>query len=94
MVTVTEKYLKFAEKVALNNDLRRQLSAIQPGDSTALLALANSQGYNFTVEELQEASRETSMVVTTENGELSDDQLDQVNGGLLVVIAIIAILIG
>lgn len=94
MVTATtEKYLKFVEKIAFDNDLQRQLAAIKPGDGDEILALAASQGYDFTIEELTEATQQISNQVGKENEELSEEDLELVNGGL-VVIAIIAVQIG
>lgn len=94
MVTATtEKYLKFVEKIAFDNDLQRQLAAIKPGAGDEILALAASQGYDFTIEELTEASQQISKQVVKENEELSEEELELVNGGL-VVIAIIAVQIG
>src|SRR5690348_15939247 len=94
MVTATtEKYLKFVEKIAFDNDLQRQLAAIKPGDGDEILALAASQGYDFTIEELTEATQQISKQVGKENEELSAEELELVNGGL-VVIAIIAVQIG
>ncbi len=95
MVSVaTNKYLKFVEKVVLDRNLARQLAEIKPGDRAAILALASSQGYDFTPEELEEATFEAKMALDRGEGELSDAELEGVSGGLLVCIAIIAILIG
>src|SRR5689334_4991786 len=93
MSAATVNFLEFAEKVSRNNDLQRQLTTIKPGDASAIQALAKSQGYNFSMEDFQAVVRETSIGPAGENEELSDDQLDQVSGGV-VVIAQIAILIG
>jgi predicted ribosomally synthesized peptide with nif11-like leader len=97
---LTERYLQFVEKVAGDGDLNRQLEAIEPGDSSAVLALAASKGYIFTVEELKEASREASRLYYTGDDELSEGELEMVSGGnkkhppKKVIIVIIAILIG
>ena len=94
MTTATmTKYMQFVEKLAANRDLARSLAGIKPGDSAAILSLAASQGYNFTPEELEEATLEARAIVSGSEGELSEEDLEQVSGGL-VVIAIIAILIG
>ena len=92
MSTATDKFLGFAEKVTQSTALQQQLKAIKPGDSAAVVALANSQGYNFSIEDLQEAVRETSIQANGENDELLDDQLDRVSGGLVVNAQIVILL--
>jgi hypothetical protein len=52
--------------------------------------------FNFSIEELQEAVRETSIQANGENEALSDDQLDHVSGGVVVnaqIVILIALLV-
>ncbi len=87
------KFMQFVGKVAGDKRLVRQLADIKPGDSRAILAFAATQGFDFTLGELEEATREARMKMSTRDAELSDEDLEEVSGGL-VVIAIIAVLIG
>ncbi len=90
----TGRFMEFVEKVSRDRNLTLQLSGIHPGDNAAIAAMAASQGYNFTIAELEEAARETRKTFKSEGEELSDEELEGISGGLLVCIAIIAILIG
>lgn len=81
--TTTDRYLKFVEKVSMDADLERKMSAIEPGNSAEVLELAAANGFTFTTEELREASREAKALVhQNENeNELSDQELELVAGG-------------
>ena len=64
----------FAKKLEDSETLQNQVKALTPGDSAGLLKLAVGLGFDFSIQELQD--------VIAQAGELNDEQLDQVAGGV------------
>ncbi len=75
-----EELKRFSEDLKTNQEL--QDAAKAAGTSAeAVTKMANDKGYDFTVEELTAAAEKSK-------GELSEEQLDKVAGGAVVVEAI------
>lgn len=68
-----EDLKKFSEAAKNDPALLEELKKIGP-DEQAIVELAKSKGYNFTVEELKSQA-------ASGKGELSEEQLDKVAGG-------------
>ena len=77
----TQKLIRFLAKVAQDKELDKKMKSIKPGDSAAIIALAAAYGYYFTDQEFIKAVRETFLLVTSQNKELSELELDEVGGG-------------
>jgi len=69
-----QNVMAFAKKLEGNEALQNQVKALTPGDSAGLLKLAVGLGFDFSIQELQD--------VIAQSGELNDEQLDQVAGGV------------
>lgn len=68
----------------LNSDIEnaKQLFELSPADAAEKI---NTSGYDFSVEELTEFGVQLKKVIeTTQEGELSENALDNVSGGLVV----------
>lgn len=79
--TTTDRYLKFIERVAVDPDMESKLSAIEPGNTDQVIALAAENGFTFTTEEIRQASHEARVLVH-QGDELSEADLELVAGGL------------
>src|SRR4051794_8021719 len=75
--TTTERYMQFVTLVATSPELNRQLETTN--DSAGIVNLAAANGYLFTTEELKSAAHEARLQM--EQGELSEQDLEQVAGG-------------
>jgi predicted ribosomally synthesized peptide with nif11-like leader len=84
-----EQALQFILRANSDQTLQGRLKAIKDGGA-GLVRLGDESGFDFTLEEMQTVMAEQQ---NPESGELSDEALELVSGGL-VVIAIIAVLIG
>ncbi|MDB9524601.1 Nif11-like leader peptide family natural product precursor [Oscillatoria sp. CS-180] len=85
-ITAVQEFLgKVAEDPALQNDLAKALEA--ESDRQAVANLAKSKGYDFSPEELaaEVERRQQEVAQRQEAGELSDDELEAVAGGELIV---------
>ena len=72
-----EAIKKFNEAVLGNPEMMSEIKAIG-NDVEKIVAYANDKGYKFTVEDLEKQN--------AENAELSEEQLDEVVGGLSCVV--------
>src|SRR5260221_11819817 len=68
----------FAHKLEGNDELQAKIKSLTPGDSAGVVTLASGLGFKFTVQELRD--------VIAQEGELTEEQLDQVAGGIIVVL--------
>jgi len=84
-----EQAVQFILRANKDQILQSRLQAIKD-TRVELVPLGNEFGFDFTVEEMQSVMAEQQ---NPDSGELSDEALELVSGGL-VVIAIIAVLIG
>ena len=75
-----EELKRFGADVKENKELQEAAKAAGD-DAEAITKLANEKGYDFTVEDLKAAKEEAK-------GELSEEQLDNVAGGGVVVEAV------
>src|SRR4051794_39869945 len=76
----TERYLEFVTEVTNNPELSSRLEAAN--DAADMVALAASAGYIFTADELKSAAHEARIMVDSNDGELSEEALEAVAGGL------------
>ncbi len=67
--------LNFLKQIAENQEL---MDAVKSADQDGVLKMSVKMGYHVTIEELIAVSKEIKGI----EGELSDDQLDLVTGGL------------
>src|SRR5258708_24243890 len=67
----------FAHKLEGNDELQAKIKSLTPGDSAGVVTLASGLGFKFTVQELRD--------VIAQEGELTEEQLDQVAGGIIIV---------
>lgn len=72
-----EAIKKFNEAVLGNPEMLEAIKAIG-NDVEKIVAYANDKGYKFTIEDLEKQN--------VENSELSEEQLDEVVGGLSCVV--------
>lgn len=70
-----EQAKSFIEKLNSDEAFRNQVAAAS--DNEARLSIAREAGYDFLLEDLQQS------IPAQADGELSDDQLESVAGGLL-----------
>ena len=92
--TAVQEFLgKVSEDQALQNDLAKALEA--ENDRQAVTDLANSNGYDFSPEELaaEIERRQQEFAQRQEASELSDEELESVAGGELLL-SITAAVIG
>ena len=71
-----ENVQKFFEKVAKDEELQKALSKAEPAQTDAVVAIAKQAGFDFTEEELD-------AVLQAGKGELSDEALEGVAGGMV-----------
>src|SRR5450432_777942 len=69
--------MTFIQRLEGNETLQNQVKTLTPGDSSGLLTLASEMGFEFTAQELKS--------VMDQAGELNEEQLDQVAGGIIIV---------
>ncbi len=72
----TQNVMAFTKKLEGNDELQKQVKALTPGDSAAVVKLAAGLGFDFSIQELRD--------VIAKSGELNDEQLNLVAGGLTV----------
>ena len=75
----------FLKNLDENEALRQKFSAAVPEDerdSARVVAFANKNGFDFTQEDLENASQSQA---ATQPEELKDDELESVAGGIIVV---------
>ena len=84
-----EQALQFILRANQDQPLQSRLQTIKDGGA-GLVQLGKESGFDFTTEEMKTVVAEQQ---NPDTGELSDEALEMVSGGL-VVIAIIAVLIG
>src|SRR3954468_14770716 len=72
----TERYLEFVTQVTTSPELSRQLELVN--DTADMVELAAVAGYVFTADELKSASHEAKIMVDSSEGELSEQDLEQV----------------
>ncbi len=80
---------EFLTKVSEDQGLQEQIAKAMESDNDrqAVTNLARSQGFEFTAEELGQEiqNRENTFRQQAESGELSEDELESVAGGTLVI---------
>jgi predicted ribosomally synthesized peptide with nif11-like leader len=88
LATVTEFLDQVSTDAALQAELSKALEA--ENDREAVTALAQSRGYQFSSEELwaEVQNRQTEFQQRQEAGELSDEELEAVAGGITPTIAV------
>jgi len=69
---------RFASDLATNNALKTKLGTIE-NTPDSVVAFAQSHGYNFTLEDVQQYTH------VSEDGELTEAQLETVGGGAWLV---------
>lgn len=87
--TAVQDFLtKAAEDQALQGEMAKALEA--ENDREAVTALAQANGYDFTSEQLWAAiqSRQADIAKRQEAGELTDEELEVVAGGMSPLIAV------
>ena len=93
--TAVQEFLaKVAEDESLQSDLTKAIEA--DNDREAVTQLGNSKGYDFTADELwaEIQQRQSEVQKRQEAGELSDEELEAVAGGEVIIAATIATAIG
>ncbi|MBD1856130.1 MULTISPECIES: Nif11-like leader peptide family natural product precursor [Leptolyngbya] len=85
---VTDFLQKVSEDQALQADLAKALQA--DNDREAVTTLGNQKGYDFTSDELWEEvqKRQAEIQAQADSGELSDEELEAISGGLSPLIFI------
>jgi len=66
---------RFVKDASENNDFQKELKSVG-ADVEAIVTFASGKGYDFTVDELKS-------FVDAKKGELSEEQLDKVAGGVV-----------
>lgn len=75
-----------------NKERAQTLLALSPEEAVEKF---NAEGYDFTVEEISEFGRQLKIAVASQDGELDEDALNGVSGGLAVEgVAIACITLG
>src|SRR5258708_34190933 len=69
--------MALAHKLEGNEALQNQIKALTPCDSEAVMKMAAGLGFDFMLQEFRD--------VIAREGELNDEQLDQVAGGIIAV---------
>ena len=84
-VSVKEFLSKATEDASLQSDLAKALEA--DNDREAVTELANSKGYDFSSDELWAViqARQAEVASRQESGELSDEELEAVAGGEIII---------
>lgn len=77
---MSKKTIKeFIEELKGNRELQQKLLKINTSDEASFIKIINEAGYDFTVEEWNKYVNQKSELI---NERLSDDELNQVSGGL------------
>ncbi|MCY6490359.1 Nif11-like leader peptide family natural product precursor [Leptolyngbya sp. GGD] len=86
--SVTDFLQKVSEDQALQADLAKALQV--ENDREAVTTLGNQKGYDFTSDELWEEvqKRQAEIQAQADSGELSDEELEAISGGLSPLIFI------
>ena len=88
----------FLAKVAEDPELQAEMTKAMDADNDrdAVTALANSKGYDFSTEELwaEVQTRQAAAAKREEAGELSDEELQAVAGGEVIVATALATAVG
>lgn len=83
-----EKITAFAKYLEENKDSAQSLFESSAEEALAVL---NSAGCNFTLDDLQEVAAAFEKAAVPASGELSDEEMDSVAGGIVVETALIAL---
>lgn len=77
-------FKKYGQMIAEKADVREKAKAIGMNDITGQIAYAKELGLEFTVSDMQEMAKEAGL----SKDELSEEQLEQVAGGVVTVTAL------
>lgn len=83
---MTKERIQAIAEVLENDDLRRELLAMEPANAAEEL---KKNGYDFTAEELIEFG--TLVAEATNTGELNAEDLDAVAGGAVTIITLLGV---
>ena len=83
---MTKERIQAIAEVLENDDLRKDLLAMEPADAAEEL---KKKGYDFTADELIEFG--TLVAEATNTGELNADDLDAVAGGAVTALTILGV---
>lgn len=72
-----QNVMTFVNKLEGNTELQNQIKSLTPGNPAAVVKLAAGLGFDFSIQELQD--------VVAQASELTEEQLDQVAGGIIAV---------
>jgi predicted ribosomally synthesized peptide with nif11-like leader len=76
-----ESAVQFLDKVYSDSEFKAEVKAmVKSGSLEEITDVAATHGYNFSTDELKEASAERPVVTQ----ELSDEELESVAGGLII----------
>ena len=81
---LNERVQAIADVLNSNEDYAKEILTLSPAEAAKALA---TKGYDFTVEELIEFVEEVKKTMST-NGELGEDDLENVTGGCKVCLVI------
>ena len=80
---------RFAKDVRGNSALQEDLRSVG-SNVQSVVAIANGKGYAFTQEELESYVQQHA---PAKNGRITDEQLEKVSGGFILVICVLAVLV-
>ena len=80
-----EELKRFSEAVKKDKAMQEELKKVGK-DEAAVVAFAKGKGYDFTADELKAQAKAAK-------GELSEDQLDKVAGGVDTTVVVVAVAI-
>ena len=69
----------FIEKMQTDSDFRERVVALKSREQRR--SFINNEGYDFTKEEFEQAKQKFAIETTSSDGELSDEDLENVAGG-------------
>ncbi len=75
-----DKFKAFSQKVLEDQELKKKAKEIGMNDLDGIIALAKENGFDITKEDFEAAAKEFES-----NNELSDEDLEQVAGGVVTV---------
>ena len=84
MVLTNERAALFADFLKADVERANKLVELSPEE---VVAIVNEEGNNFTVEEVVEFGENLKAVAAAQSGELSEDKLEEVAGGLVAAAA-------
>lgn len=83
---MTKERIQAIAEVLENDDLRKELLAMEPADAAAEM---KKKGYDFTADELIEFG--TLVAEATNTGELNAEELDAVAGGAVTIVTLLGV---